>query len=464
MKSVVFRGPGGHNDDARNEEVVMRTFLVSCLVLGLAGVSRAQDESPRALIEKALKVLGHADRPEQEVAVYTRFKGSLAGPAAAAGIAAKITGEGRWQSGAHLQQINVEILDQKITLRRAWRDGKGWQQDETGKIKDLDADDLAEMKQSEYITRVTELRPLLKDKAFTLTALGKSTVEGVEALGVKVSSPGHSDVKLYFDRKTGYPKQIESRKKQKGQDKEVVSTVIFDDFREIDPVGKEEGVLKSARIGTDDKALLEFLRGRVRSEEARDKVKGLITQLGDDSFDVREKASAELIRLGEIALPELKKAAKSNDAEIARRAQDCLKKIGEIKDLLPAALRLVALKRPAGAAEVLLALAPSLTDEESARELRGALAAVAVRDGKPDKLVEKALEDKDAARRAAAAAALGKDGGAFAKEPNRRLHLRGVKRAMKETYAENGEKQLILEVTEVQVYNRFDEKIFDKPK
>jgi len=34
----------------------MRTFLVSCLVLGLAGVSRAEDESPRALIEKAVEL------------------------------------------------------------------------------------------------------------------------------------------------------------------------------------------------------------------------------------------------------------------------------------------------------------------------------------------------------------------------------------------------------------------------
>ena len=246
--------------------------------------------------------------------------------------------------------------------------------------------------------------------------------------------------------------------------KAVLMKTILEDYREINPVAEEECSLKAAEVGTDGAALMKYLRGRVRSNADREKVKALIRQLGDDSFEVREKATTDLIQLGEVALPELRAAAKDGDAEVVRRARHCLNKIGESKDLLPAALRVVAFKRPAGAVEVLLDLAPSVTDEDGIRELRGALTALALRDGKPDKLLEKALEDKDPARRSAAAAAVGKDGGAFAKQANRRLFLRGVKRAMKETSFEDGEKQGEVEVVEIQFYNRFDDKIFDKPK
>ena len=202
----------------------------------------------------------------------------------------------------------------------------------------------------------------------------------------------------------------------------------------------------------------------MRSDADREKVKALIRLLSDDSFDVREKATTDLIELGEVALPELRLALKGTDAEAVRRARNCLDKINVNKELLAAAFHLLAFKRPAGAVEVLLDLAPSVTDEDGIRELRGALLALALSDGKPDKLLEKALEDKDPARRSAATAALGKDGGAFAKQPNRRVFPRAVKWTMKETRYEDGEKQGVAEVLDVQFYSRFDDKIFDKPK
>jgi hypothetical protein len=282
-----------------------------------------------------------------------------------------------------------------------------------------------------------------------------------------VSSAGRPDVTLYFDPATGYPRRVEYRQKAGAPGAGVAVAMALDDYREVESVAAEERALKAARAGTDGAALLEFLRGQVRGEADREKVQGLIKQLGDDAFEVREKATAELIRLGAVAVPELRRAAKADDAEVVARAARCLEKIAEVggpHGLASAALRLVALKRPAGAAEVLLALAPTLTDEEGARDLREALAAVALRDGKPDRAVEAALEDKDPARRAAAAAALGKDGGAFEKQPGRRLFLTGLKRAMRTTYYYDGDKQMVLELSDVQLYNRFDDKVFAKPK
>jgi hypothetical protein len=444
----------------------MRTIpmvgLALACMLGPAGAAPAQDDA-RALVERAVKALGGEERLASRAASRVRVKGSL-GLAGGAGIT--LGGELWWQPGSQRMSLVIDLGGQKAGLTRVLHEGKGWQEID-GAVQDMDADDLAEAKQSQHVERVLSLVPLLKDKDFALRALGKTRVDGTELLGVKVSSSGQSDVTIYFDPATGYPKRAEYREKSKAMGKEVLAAMVFDDYREVESAAAEEQALKAAKVGTDGPALLEFLRGQVRDEIDRTKVKALVKQLGDDSFEAREKATQELVRLGPAAVPELRRASKDADVEIATRARRCLDKIAELKGpegLLGAALRLVALKRPAGAAEVLLALAPGLTDEDDARELRNALAAVSLRDGKPDAAVEKALEDRDPARRAAAAAALGKDGGAFEKQPGRRLFPSGVKRPMKTTYYQDGEKTLVLEVTETEFYNRHPDKLFAKPK
>ncbi len=67
-------------------------------------------------------------------------------------------------------------------------------------------------------------------------------------------------------------------------------------------------------------------------------------------------------------------------------------------------------RKPAGAAPVLLAYLPFADNENVADEVRAALAAVAVRDGKPDSNLVSTLKDKEPLRRAAAAEALCRSG------------------------------------------------------
>jgi hypothetical protein len=126
-------------------------------------------------------------------------------------------------------------------------------------------------------------------------------------------------------------------------------------------------------------------------------------------------------------------------------------------------LWLVAVRKPAGAAEVLLAYLPFAPTERLADEATAALAAVAVRDGKPDKVVVEALEDKDPIRRAAAAAALGRDGGAFARRAEHRLLVEGVKRPMKVVVTRDGAKFAEWEVLEFRYFNKLDAGVFARP-
>jgi hypothetical protein len=54
--------------------------------------------------------------------------------------------------------------------------------------------------------------------------------------------------------------------------------------------------------------------------ETEKEISKLIQDLGDDSFQTREKASKRLLEIGEPALPALQKALKSEDAEVRWRA------------------------------------------------------------------------------------------------------------------------------------------------
>ncbi len=177
---------------------------------------------------------------------------------------------------------------------------------------------------------------------------------------------------------------------------------------EPDPAARDEQILKDAKVGSDGPALLDLFRKRTVTDADLTKVKALIKQLGDDSFAARQKATNELVAVGPLAVPLLRQALADPDIEIVRRAEDCLRQIdeGHSAAVAAAAARLIAVRKPPGAVEVLLAYLPSADDEYVADAVRGALAANAVRDGKADPALVAALTDKAPVRRAGAAVAL----------------------------------------------------------
>lgn len=179
------------------------------------------------------------------------------------------------------------------------------------------------------------------------------------------------------------------------------------------PLRGDEQKLQNAGLATDGPSLLAFFRTQTITRSAHTKIATLVQQLGDKSFKIRDKASTELPRMGMVAVPFLRQAATSTDLEVACRAEACLRQIEE-KDFrvgIPAAAaRLVAARKPEGATEVLLDFVPSVENDSVAEEVRAALAAVAVHDGKPDKALLEALDDPVPARRAAAVESLSQAG------------------------------------------------------
>jgi hypothetical protein len=173
----------------------------------------------------------------------------------------------------------------------------------------------------------------------------------------------------------------------------------------------------------DGPALLALLRKRTLTGSDRDRVQGLIRDLGAEAFEVRERATTQLAGLGPMAVPLLRQALQGKDLEVCRRAERCLGLIEKdpAHRLPPAALRLLALRRPAGAAAAVLAYLPFAEDETLAAEAQAALTALALPGGKPEPALVRALADGSVLVRAAAAEALVKGAAAECRPSVRKL-------------------------------------------
>jgi HEAT repeat protein len=173
----------------------------------------------------------------------------------------------------------------------------------------------------------------------------------------------------------------------------------------------------------DADSLLAAVREHTLTSEGRVKVAGLIAKLNSDDFAVRENASKELFALGRISLPQLREAAKSKDAEMARRARRLIERIeGDPVHHLPAAaVRLLALRKPPGSVEALLAYLPFAEDETLADDTQKSLVALARRESKPHPALLRALTDKSASLRATVAEVLVQGGGPEGRAAARKL-------------------------------------------
>lgn len=160
--------------------------------------------------------------------------------------------------------------------------------------------------------------------------------------------------------------------------------------------------------GTDGPALLDEFRKRTIADAEREKIAALVRQLDHVAPAEREKAIAGLVAVGSAAVGPLRQATNDPSFKARERAQQCLQVLdkGQAAPLPGAAARLVAIRKPAGAAEALLAYIPCAEDDNQLAEVQAALNVLVQHEGKPDPVVLRALEDRAWQRRAAAAEAL----------------------------------------------------------
>jgi HEAT repeat protein len=171
-----------------------------------------------------------------------------------------------------------------------------------------------------------------------------------------------------------------------------------------------ERALKAAGQGTDAESLVQFFRQRTLTPTHKERLSAAIRRLGDDSFEARQEASAELVAAGAPAVPLLQAALADPDLEVVRRAERCIEAIrrGPGPHVAMSAARLLGLRKPPGAAQVLLDYLPFADDEYVQEAVFASLAASGTEtNGTVDRLFEQILDDPEPLRRVAAARVLG---------------------------------------------------------
>jgi hypothetical protein len=152
------------------------------------------------------------------------------------------------------------------------------------------------------------------------------------------------------------------------------------------------------------KFLDSIAKGKYGPVTARDADK-LIAELGDDDYDTREAATKRLLAMIFPPFEKLGKAAKSTDAEVAKRARGILNRFSTSPDPVLAIFQAARARSvPLAASKIL----PVLVRCEGPARLEAAQDAFVVAVGKADlALVRRLLDDKDLRVKAAAIRALG---------------------------------------------------------
>jgi HEAT repeat protein len=182
-----------------------------------------------------------------------------------------------------------------------------------------------------------------------------------------------------------------------------------------DPSLADELTLKGVGLATDGPALLEFFRKRSQGQPDAKRLKSLVDRLGESRLELREQAAMELVGIGPAAIPWLHQVVHDPDRlEAAGRARRCLQALEgqSSREIVLAAARMVARRKPSGAAAALLAYLPFADNDGVVEEVKTALSAVASRDDKPDPVLIKAVEDEHSLRRAVAVDVLCETGAA----------------------------------------------------
>jgi hypothetical protein len=245
----------------------MRTLLggllaVSLLALG-ANLGRTDDaDTVKAVLDKAIKAIGGEEKLTKLQALTLKGKGTFHEE----GRQMPFTGV--WQTQGidkSRSSSTVDVKGIKNTEVRILNGNKGWSKSNDDKAEDFSDADLTEEKESAYLNYVTTLAPL-KGKNFTLTSLGESKVDDRPVIGIKVSSKGHRDIKLFFDKETGLLAKSERPVKEVEKKKMYTEEILFSDYKEADGIK----VAMKYILKWDGKVQIETEMTEAKAEEKLD--------------------------------------------------------------------------------------------------------------------------------------------------------------------------------------------------
>jgi hypothetical protein len=213
-------------------------LLLPGLLLALPTGASAQ-EGAEAVVARAIQAHGgedrlaqvHADRVGSEGTFYHGDKAIPFTAETVVQLPGRFKNTIRYKDGDR-QVVWVQVLDGD----RCWSSVNG-------QVQPADARAADELREAVYRDRVIKLITLRKDAAqFRLTSLGNSEVGNRAAVGVRVESRGHRDVRLYFDKVSGLLLKVEHTALD-GGGREVLQEEVVGAYKEFNGVKRPTGVV-----------------------------------------------------------------------------------------------------------------------------------------------------------------------------------------------------------------------------
>jgi len=240
---------------------IFRGMIGSTFFLILALPLRAGDaDAAKAIVEKAIKAAGSEEKLSKLKAATVKFKGTLHEGDMNISLTGEVITQGADQSRVVIQ---ADINGQAITFTEVLNRDKGWKKEDA--TKEMSADEVKEAQNGANESWVVSLVPL-KNKAYTLAALGEIKVDDRPAVGVRVSTKDHRDVNLYFDKDTHLLVKSEMRVKDEAAGMEVNQETFYGDYKDV--AGIKEAM--KLVIKRDGKPFLNAQVEEVRREEKVD--------------------------------------------------------------------------------------------------------------------------------------------------------------------------------------------------
>lgn len=206
-----------------------RRTVFSCAIgLLIATVQFAAADDPqdaKKLVARAVKAMGGMEKLSKLKAATWEESGKYFGMGEGFPYAGKYAIQWPHQFRMEIEGVFVIVLNKD----------KGWMTGPDG-IAEMDKETFTEQQENHYMGWVSSLMPLSGEK-YKLETVADADVAGRPAAGVEVSSEGHRDVTLYFDKESGLPVKVSGTgKSPEFGDKLITKETILSDYKEIDGV------------------------------------------------------------------------------------------------------------------------------------------------------------------------------------------------------------------------------------
>lgn len=245
----------------------VRSLALALLAASIcSAVSRAgEKEQALALIESAIKAHGGSDKLAKATKLVRKGTGVLS----AFGKDMPFTDDLQAVLPSQLYfRIEAGNAPNVARLSFVINKDKGWQ-DNGGTLTELPDDRVKEMLEEAHVLEAMILVPLTKDTDNQFSLLAEEKVNDSPAVGILIKNKAHSDLKVYFDKKSHLLVKIARHAKEAGVD--VDKEYLYAEHKEVD------GILMPFKI-------VEKINGRK------------YTELNASSFKFPEKIDASIFK------------------------------------------------------------------------------------------------------------------------------------------------------------------------